>query len=214
MKIHKQPLLILVSTIMGMTACSRGEAPRVSDAVRLELEKYVSGMACMPTRAFPLEETSRSSCYECGKLVDAGLLEKESDASEGESNMSFRRSHYYLTDIGESVYEPGTDSFGPDGPRFCFGNPRLVKITGTFGPVMMGGSRNYGIKFLVELESPSPYIFDERAQKLGIKLPAPVMVGKPVFYPEQNVTAVINPNNPNDFYLDSSMSIGPIGSIK
>jgi hypothetical protein len=37
------------------------------------------------------------------------------------------------------------------------------------------------------------------------------MEGKPVFYPEQNITAVINPNNPNDFYLDASLTIGPIG---
>lgn len=76
---------------------------------------------------------------------------------------------------------------------------------------MLGGARNFGIRYIAQLDNPNPYLFDPRAKLLGIRLPDVAMEGKPVFYPEQNVTAVINPNNPNDFYLDTSLTIGPIG---
>ncbi|MBU0622290.1 MAG: hypothetical protein KJ795_10610 [Gammaproteobacteria bacterium] len=214
MNMLRRQLLVLALILIGMSACSRNEAPIVSEAIKQEIEEYVSGLACISTRAFPHEETSGSSCYECKKLIEAGLVEKEVISGDEGFSTSSNSIRYYLTDYGESAYVPGTETFGPEGPQFCFGNPRLAKITGTYGPVMLGGEKHFGISILVQLDDPNPYLFDSRANKLGIKLPDPGMVGKPVYYPELNVTAIFNPNNPNDFYLDPSMSIGPIGSLK
>jgi hypothetical protein len=208
-------LFVLVFLAVNLGGCSK-EAPKLSEPIKIELDKVVAEMACMPTRHFPFASDPRQNqtCFECDKLVQAGLLVREgSTESTGDPEGTLPANvRYSLTDIGGGAYVEATGD-GPYGstPRFCFGNPHVYQVTSTFGPVMLGGARNFGIRYIAQLDNPNPYLFDPRAKLLGIRLPNMAMEGKPVFYPEQDITAVINPNNPNDFYLDASLTIGPIG---
>jgi hypothetical protein len=209
-------LFVLVFLAINLEGCGRKDAPKLSEPIKIELDKVVAEMACMPTRALPFvsDQQHNQTCFECDNLVQAGLLTREgSTDSTGNSEGTLPANvRYNLTDIGEGAYVQATGD-GPYGstPRFCFGNPRVYRVTSTFGPVVLGGAKNFGIRYIVQLDNPNPYLFDPRAKLLRIRLPNPAMEGKPVFYPEQNITAVINQNNPNDFYLDGSLQIGPIG---
>ncbi len=207
--------VLLALGLLTISGCSR-EEPKLSEPIRAELDKVVAEMACMPTRPFPFvsDQHLNRTCFECDKLVQAGLLARQgSTESTGDPEGTLPANvRYELTDIGAGAYVEATGE-GPYGstPRFCFGNPHLTQITRTYGPVILNGARNFSIRYIVQLDDANPYLFDPRAKLLGIRLPDPAMEGKPAFYPEQNITAVINQNNPNDFYLDSSMTFGPIG---
>lgn len=208
--------LVLVFLAINLGGCGEKEAPKLSEPIKAELDKTVAEMACMPTREFPFVSDPKlnRTCLECDKLIQAGLLVSEASAEPTGDPASMQQAsvRYLLTDIGEGAYVQATGE-GPYGttPRFCFGNPHVYQITSTFGPVMLGNARNFGIRYIAQLDNPNPYLFDARAKLLGIQLPNAAMEGKPVLYPEKNITAVINVNNPNDFYLDASLQIGPIG---
>lgn len=200
---------------LSLAGCSKNLGTnRLSEPIKSELESEVAKMACIKTESFPFVSDSykRQSCLDCEKFVVAGLLTKkiESDGSAGEGVPTSIT--YDLTDTGESAYVPSsTGEIAYGASSFCFGKPRILKITRLFGPVAIGTRNNLGIRFVVQLDDPNPFIFDPRARNLGIPLPDAMMPGKPVLYPEQDVTAVINAYNQNDFYLDASMHVGPAG---
>lgn len=206
----KISMLLLVPCFLAVTleGCSRGKGATLPASIKADLENQIAKMACIPTESFPFTESpSGSGCSDCGKLVDAGLLTAESE-SESETNKSVT---YGLSELGMRAYVPsdsGQTAYGDS--HFCFGKVRLTKITRVFGPVKLGNQKNLGIRYIAQLDDPDPYIFDPRAKKLGIPLPYGVL-GKPAIYPEQDVTAVISESNPNDFYLDGNLHIGPIG---
>ncbi len=207
-------LFVLVFLSMSFSGCGQNNAPKISAPMRAELDKVVAELACMPTREFPyeLDPARNQTCFECEKLVEAGLLEREdNDASiYPEDNLPARVS-YNLTDIGESAYVSATgEGEYAHINRFCFGNPRVLRVASTFGPVMFGREKNLGIRYIAQLDNANPYLFDSRARLLGIQLPNAAIDGQPVLYPEQNITAVISLNNPNQFYLDTSLQIGPM----
>lgn len=202
----KISMLLLVSCFLAATleGCSSEKGATLPASIKADLENHIAKMACIPTESFPFTESpSGSRCSDCGKLVDAGLL-----TAESETNNSVI---YGLSELGMRAYVPsdsGQTAYGDS--HFCFGKARITKITRVFGPVKFGNQKNLGIRYIAQLDDPDPYIFEPRAKKLGILLPYG-MLGKPAIYPEQDVTAVISESNPNDFYLDGSLHIGPIG---
>lgn len=213
-------LSILLLFAISLGGCSMKQEPlKLAEPIKSELDKAVAEMACMPAEPFPFvsEEHPNLSCNNCAKLAEAGLLTKEGgkDPASGDTPIIGRPEvnvRYDLSDLGQSAYVPssaGNSAYGAS--RFCFGKAHVFKITRIFGPVMLGGQKNIGIRYIAQLDEPNPYISDSRAKLLGIPLPIAVMPGKPVLYPELDITAVINPNNPNDVYLDGSLHIGPIG---
>jgi hypothetical protein len=214
-------LFALVFFAISLGGCSmKQEPPKLAEPIKIELDKIVANMACIPTGQFPyvVDQQHNPMCAYCEKLVDAGLLTKETDtnSSPSDSEQPMRASanvSYALTDIGQSAYIRGTseNTYGPDASRFCFGKPRVLQITRIFGPVMLSGQKNLGVRYIAQLDEPNPYVFDPRAKILDIPLPDPAMAGKPVLYSHQDVTVVMNPNNPNDFYLDTKLKIGPLG---
>jgi hypothetical protein len=204
-------LLALIFFAINLGGCSRKQEPlKLFEPYKAELDSLVAKMACIPAEQFPyvVDQQHNPTCAYCEKLVTAGLVTKEEDTSSNPPSLS-----YVLSDIGQSAYIPGTseNTYGPDGSRFCFGKPRVLEITRLFGPVMFSGQKNLGVRYTAELDEPNPYVFDERAKMLNIPLPDHLMVGKPAIYSKQDVTVVINPNNPNDFYLDTNLKIGPMG---
>lgn len=208
-------LFVLVFLSINFGGCGQKDAPKISGPMRAELDKAVTELACMPTREFPhkLDPARNQTCIDCEKLVEAGLLEREeNDASTyPEDNLPAEVS-YNLTDIGESAYVPATgEGEYAHINRFCFGNSHVLRVTSTFGPVMFGREKNLGIRYIARLDNANPYLFDPRARLLGIQLPNAAIEGQPVLYPEQNITAVISLSNPNEFYLDASLQIGPLG---
>ncbi len=210
--------LALAFLAVNLGGCSlKQEPPKLAEPIKAELEKHVAGMACITTGQFPHVEDQRSGpCVYCERLVMAGLLTKEADAAAFPSDSGMPQSgsfRYELSEAGQSAYVRGTSdsTYGPDASKFCFGKPRLLQVTRIFGPVSFGGQMNLGIRYLVQLDEANPYLFDPRAKTLDIPLPEAAMEGKPVLYPPQDVTAVLNPSNPNDFYLDTKLKVGPIG---
>lgn len=196
-------LFALCFLAINLEACSK-TAPSLAEPIKSELENSVAKMACIPTESFPYAE--RYGCLGCAELVEAGLLTKEMDSETPE------RVRYDLSDLGKSAYIPSATGETRHGASsFCFGKARVLQITRIFGPVMLGNQKNLGIRYIAQLENPNPYIFDPRAKILRIPLPSAAMPGKPALYPEQDVTAVINSKNPNDFYLDGGLHVGPIG---
>ena len=181
---------------------------------RARLNEDIANMACVNEGPFPfssrMDPAARSrgninTCEKCDALYQAGLLDKEVvEFSIDESEKTGFETTYELTDLGSSVYNPGTGDgpYSKDPPRFCFGTAHVDKITRTFGPVNFGGQKNLGIRYIAVLENPNPFLKDPHARLLGILLPS----GNPPLYPEANVTAVFTGK---DFYLDGSLKIGP-----
>jgi hypothetical protein len=183
---------------------------------KAKINEAIEYQACVNEGPFPFSSrvdpagmgrTSSRTCGKCDVLYQAGLLDKEvveysltGIAENGKTGFDTR---YTLTDLGVSVYVPGTGDgpYSKDPPRFCFGKAQLHKITRTVGPVNFGGQKNLGIRYVAVLENPHSFLKDPRAKLLGIPLPT----GNPALYPEANVTAVYNGK---DFYLDSSLTIG------
>lgn len=159
-------------------------------------------------------------CDRCEDLYAAGLLTKSieeyvPDVMEptGEGNYQYNPPNmkkfdvqYELTDFGRSVYNEGGGDLArmPDRPRFCFGKPKLQKITSTQAPMMMGTQVAIGIQYIIEVENPHPFLFDPANKPLGLKLPKQ---GKVVLYPPENTTVMIYPGG--HIELDSSVSYGP-----
>ena len=216
MKIRNISLLLFMHFLaIALAGCTRNHVVTLPEPIKAQLDDIVDTMACIKTESFPLEiESSRSKyCFDCDKLVAAGLLTKETETDAFESSGTPVRVTYDLTDIGESAYvTSGTGETGYGTSSFCFGKPHIAKITRVFGPVAFGTRQNLGIRYIVQLDDPNPYVFDPRARNLGIPLPDAMMPGKPALYPEQDVTAVINAYNPNDVYIDGSMHVGPAGN--
>lgn len=209
--------LILLAAVLG--GCSKPQPLKLAEPIQSELDKAVAEMACMPAEAFPYvsDEHPNLGCNDCNKLVAAGLLTKQGGTTPDPNDFEAMRRwepnvRFELTEIGQSAYVPSTNGNSYYGnSHFCFGKSHVMKITRLFGPVEFGGRRNLGIRFIAQLDNPNPYIWDARAKLLDIKLPSAAMTGKPALYAETDVTAVINPNNPKDVYLDGSLHIGPIG---
>lgn len=221
---HAGMLLALIFSAINLGGCSmKQEPPKLAEPIKIELDKIITNMACIQTGQFPhvVKDEFPTPCTYCERLVEAGLLTKEREAggsgfpSDSPPGAAAQPANvrYDLTDAGKSAYTFGVseNTYGPDASRFCFGKPHLLQVTRIFGPVMLGGQKNFGIRYIVQLDEPNAYLFDPRAKVLDIPLPTPVFPGKPVLYPPQDVTAVMNPNNPNDFYLDTKLKIGPIG---
>ncbi len=205
MNAHNSTLVVVLCFIaVALEGCSKAP-PTLAEPIKSELENSVAKMACIRAESFPFVADS-TACLGCDALVEAGLLVKEMGS---ETPVTVR---YELSDIGKTAYVPGsTGETGHEASTFCFGKAHLLKITRIFGPVTFGKQKHLGIRYIAQLDDPNPYIFDPRAKLLRIPLPSAAMPGKPALYAEQDLTAIINANNPNDFYLDASFHIGPIG---
>lgn len=222
-------LLALFALALIAPGCSNQEAilAKYGGPITAKLNEEIANMACVPAWPFPFssKETPRASCTNCDKFAEAGLLRKDvvedpfaTDQYAPESQQRYKPApeiRFELTDLGKDVYIAGSSDgpWGNDPPRFCFGKVHVNKITRMVGPVMNGNVKMIGVRYIAEIENANPFILDPKAKLLGIKLPigGAMATGKAVLYPEANVTAIFNPNNPNspnDFYLDSGLQIG------
>jgi hypothetical protein len=220
MKISKVFILgaLLISAI-NISGCSKQDAAasQYTSPIRAKINEEIANMACAPAHSFPFSSRERpeDSCFGCDKFVEAGLVTKtvEEDPFASNTQQNIKPDvRFELTELGNETYIAGggDSAYGLGGPRFCFGKVKVNQITRLVGPVMFNNERVIGIRYIAELESPHPFIFDSRAKILGIKLPnaSPITAGKPVLYPEANISAIFNPGNPNDFWLDASLEIG------
>jgi hypothetical protein len=222
-------LLALFSLALVAPGCSNQEAvlAKYGGPITAKLNEDIANMACVPAWPFPFSsrETPKASCTNCDKFAEAGLLTKDvvedpfaASSFGADTPQRYKPApdiRFELTELGKATYIAGSSDgpWGNDPPRFCFGKVHVNRITRTVGPVMNGNVKMIGVRYIAEIENPNPFILDPRAKLLGIKLPfgGPMAAGKPVLYPEANVTAIFNPNNPNnpnDFYLDGSLQIG------
>lgn len=223
MKISKVFILLAVANLaISISGCSpKDPDASLSSPVREKINEEIANMACVQTMTFPFSARgiSRGGCFECEKFVEAGLLTKveEEDPFASDSQEAFGRGggrepdiRFELSELGMETYIPGgeDETYGKVPPRFCFGTAHVSKITRLVGPVMFNNAKVIGIRYIAELENPHPFIFDPRAKLLKIPLPNASQEGMPVLYPEENVSAIFNPNDPKDFYLDASFQVG------
>lgn len=213
--------LAVVFLVIKIPSCisQKGQVAKHMDEFIARINDDISQQACVKEGPFPFSSrygrqsgNSRHVSYTCEKcdiLFQAGLLDKEvieytpAPGARDNQKAGFE-TRYELTELGNSVYDPGSsdDLYSKDAPRFCLGKARVKQITRTTGPVMLGGVKNIGIRYVAMLDNPHPFLHDPRAKLLGIPLPA----GDPPLYPEANVTAVFDERKV--FYLDSSLQLG------
>lgn len=215
-------LLAFVYLAINASGCSKQDTATAEFLIpaKLQLDRDIENMACVSAWSFPFSSRERpdASCFGCDKFVEAGLLTKEvvEDSFASDTPTRYRREpeiRFTLTELGNAAYESGNEGspHAKDRPRFCFGRAHVKEITRVYGPAMNGSVRMYGIRYIAELEDPSPYLLDPRAKLLDIPLPlmGQMAAGKTVLYPERNVTAAFpNPNDPYDFTL-LDIKIGP-----
>ena len=215
-------LLALAFLAIGASGCSKNDAASAEFLipVKLQIDREIENMACVPAYSFPFSSRERpdSRCFGCDKFVEAGLLTKEvvEDPFAEDTPARYRRDpeiRLTLTELGNAAYESGDESspHAKDRPRFCFGRAHVKEITHVYGPAMNGNVAMYGIRYIAELENPSPYLLDPRAKLLDIPLPlmGQMAAGKTVIYPERNVTAAFpKRNDPSDFTL-LDIKVGP-----
>jgi hypothetical protein len=212
-------LLAPLMLSMHISGCSKKEAAEapLSSPIRERINEDIANMACVtaPPLPFSSRERPRGSCFGCDKFVEAGLLTKVVAENTFASDFleTYKRGadiRFELTELGMETYilGVGDDPYGNERSRFCFGTPRLSKVTRLVGPVLFNNAKVIGIRYIVELENPHPFILAPRAKLLGIPLPNANPLGGPVYYPEANVSAIFNPNDPNDFILDPNFQIG------
>lgn len=210
-------VMVLLLACFLVQACSNKESAETIAAIEAKLNREIADLACVRSEAFPFssKDSPDSPCWGCDKLVDAGLVTKEvyedsaPERTRGNSGADVR---FELTDLGIETFELGSDAspYGKDSSRFCFGKVRVNRISKVVGPVRLGGNTMIGIRYIAEVENPHPFLFDPLARHLDIPLPdqATATPGKSALYPERNVTAVFFPNDPGNFDLDASMTIG------
>lgn len=206
-------MLIIVFLVFKVPSWLRDKAEVASlrDGFNTKINEMLEHKACVKEGPFPFSSrvdparldmaTGTRRCEKCDLLFQAGLLDKEvvefALTGREESGKKGFETIYTLTDLGRSVYVPGSGDnsyYSKNPPRFCFGKVRLHKITRTFGPVTFGEQKDIGIRYVAVLENPHPFLRDERARLLGISWPT----GDPPLYPEANVTAVYIGNK--DFF--------------
>lgn len=209
-------LVIRIPSWLGQKSVQAKHTPEFT----AKINEAIANMACVNEGPFPFSsrngrQSATSSyvthtCDKCDVLYQAGLLSKEvieytpEQAAQENQKPGFE-TRYELTDLGKNVYIQGSGDgpYSKDPSRFCFGKARVKEITRTIGPVMLGNTKNIGIRYVAVLENPHPFLNDPRAKILGIPLPT----GSALLYPEANVTAVFY--NQKDFELDGSLQLGP-----
>jgi hypothetical protein len=213
-------LSLLVLAAVGLGGCTKQQPRTLAAPIQAELDKFVSSLPCIPAESFPYssQDNHNLTCNDCDAQVEAGLLTKQVDEAPPEPSGGFFRApqanvRYELTEAGQSAYVPSSDGRTAYGAsQFCFGSAHVLKIKRIFGPVMIGNmQKGVGIRFIAQIDNPNPIVYDPHMKALRVELPAAAMPGKPLIYPEMDVTAIINANNPNDLYLDRNMHVGPIG---
>lgn len=212
-------LLAIIFLAIKIPSClsQKAAADKFTTAFKPKIDEEIANQLCIMAPNLD-EVNSRHSCFNCDQYIQGGLLSAVEENASTDASFSDRaqnysppQMHYELSEIGMKLYQPAHDK---DYPRFCFGKLRVHHFTRTFGPVMLGNAMNFGMHYVAEVINPEPYLFDSRARTLHIPLPMQPAAGQPTLMPEANVTAVMRPDNPKDFYLDGSLEIGPIDFSK
>jgi hypothetical protein len=216
MKISKaMTLLVLVYLEINASGCTKQDSVSAEFLVpiKVSISKEIENLACVKALSYPFSFLERSNpyCWNCDKLVEAGLLTKVvvEDPFASDTSERYRREsdvRLELTELGRSAYIPGDENspYFKEQPHFCFGRAYVKEITRVYGPAMNGNVKMYGIRYIAELEDPNPFLLDPRAKLLDIPLPlmGQIAGGKTVLYPERNVTVAFgNPKDLRDFTL-------------
>ncbi len=130
-----------------------------------------SNPACLRVDdSFPYDSRwDRQQCSTCEALEQAGLLTREFTEESDESGNVRYVTRYELSQLGQAVHQPGSGDYN-DASRFCFGEARLHEIKGIRR--MMGpGAIVFGVRYEIEIVNPHPFLYDPRAEALGLKRP-------------------------------------------
>jgi hypothetical protein len=157
-----------------------GDAKRHMSVIQDGLDRDVGRMAlCVQSGPFPHDD-HRGSCFRCGDLEAAGLLERSEGAQHSEA-----RPHwiYALTAKGKQVYTEDEDTAtGVRGPRFCFGRARLHHLVAAQSALNAFGAKRIGVEYVMEAVDPHPLLSDPAIAPL--KLPRPTGDNPKLFAPQ------------------------------
>jgi hypothetical protein len=149
------------------------------------IEEHVANFnpACLRVAdSFPYDSRrDRQQCQACETLEQAGLLTRVfAEENDAAGNVRYV-TRYELSQLGEAVYRPGSGGYN-DASRFCFGEARLHEIKG-IRRVMGPGAYVFGVRYQIEIVNPHPFLYDPRAEALGLKRPSE---GTPALLPAQD----------------------------
>lgn len=147
----------------------------------------------------PLDETDvyRPRCDRCDDLEEAGLLRKGLFEKRAYDGTSTEEARFELTDLGKSAYSeeirPSAliPSVSVVNWKFCFGKTTVAKIVEALPPMNFHGSIAVGVKYIAQVEDPSPFLFDPRSKPLRLAIPKR---GNPALYPPRVTSVLFYPN--------------------